>query len=206
MVLGVERSKTRRFTDAVAVPFIWLRVPPNAITLFTVVPAVATAWLLYEHEYGWALLAGALTGASDFVDGAVARARGRATAFGGFLDSLVDRYVDAIILFGIGFALDTRIAWLVVGVALVGTFGISYARARVYQDRPDVPANAWRQLLERPERLFLLALGVAGQWAADAAGYAWDVLFWTLAVYAVAANATVLVRVAKVHRLVEANR
>lgn len=206
MVLGVERGTTRRFTEAVAAPFVWLRIPPNAVTLFTIVPAVATAWLLYQHEYGWALLAGTVTAASDFVDGAVARAHDRTTAFGGFLDSLVDRYVDAIFLFGIGFALDTRMAWLVVGVGLVGTFGTSYARARAYQDRADVPPATWAQMLERPERIILLALGVAGQWAADAAGYAWDVLFWTLVVYALGVNLTVLVRAAKVHALLRENR
>ncbi len=206
MVLGVERGKTRRFTDAVAAPFIWLRIPPNAVTLFTVVPAVATAWLLYEHAYGWALLAGALTGASDFIDGAVARAHDRTTAFGGFLDSLVDRYVDAIFLFGIGFALDTRMAWLAVGLGIVGTFGISYARARAHQERADLPSDAWRQLLERPERILLLALGLAGQWVADAAGYAWDVLFWTLVVYAVAVNLTVITRAWTVRRLIRENR
>jgi phosphatidylglycerophosphate synthase len=197
MVLGTQRERTRRLTDTLARPFVWLRIPPNALTVVTLVPALAAAWLVWHHDWFLALAVGVLTACIDFLDGAVARATDRVSRFGGFLDSLIDRYVDGLFLFALGLALDRTLGWIAVAAALIGTYGISYARARALQAEPAIPAETWNQVMERPERLIMLGLGVFGQGMAEAFGYGWDVLFWTVVVYAAATNATVLQRALK---------
>ena len=68
------------------------------------------------------------------LDGAVARASGTVTRFGGFLDSTIDRYSEAVVLGGVLiYVLGTDDYWLgalLVFAAAIGSIMISYARAR----------------------------------------------------------------------------
>jgi phosphatidylglycerophosphate synthase len=176
------------------------------LTLAALPLALATGWFLWQAEWWWALAVGVFAAAVDFLDGAVARASGRATRFGGYLDSVVDRYSDAVFLFGIGLGLDRPEAWLAVAAGSVGAYGTSYARARVFEDvsASAVPSGHWRWAFERPERILLLGAGVLGQAVAEASGVSWDVLLWTVVVFAVVTNATVVVRVGRNRRLLNA--
>jgi CDP-diacylglycerol--glycerol-3-phosphate 3-phosphatidyltransferase len=92
------------------------------------------------------------------LDGAVARATGTTTKFGGFLDSTLDRYSEAVIFLGVLIYLldteDARTGSILVLIATVGSLMISYARARA-------EALGWKAsvgLVARPERVVLLAL------------------------------------------------
>lgn len=102
-----------------------------------------------------ALLLLLLSSFVDVLDGAVARAQKRTTAFGGVLDSVCDRYSDAIVIFGIIFGGWLSSSWgpLWGILALVGSLMVSYARARA-------EAAGISQLgvgiAERPERLIIL--------------------------------------------------
>src|SRR5204863_475926 len=72
-------------------------VNPNLLTLIGIIPQVAFFFLMRSHFYGWAALALALS-IFDVLDGVVARASGRVTAFGAFLDSTFDRIADFLII------------------------------------------------------------------------------------------------------------
>jgi len=61
------------------------------------------------------------------LDGAVARNRRTSTTFGATFDSISDRYVDCIILLGLGIA---GVNWIYVGAALMGSLLVSYVRAK----------------------------------------------------------------------------
>jgi len=94
----------------------------------------------------------------DMLDGRVARARGRGTAFGAFLDSTMDRYSDMLLYLGllILYARLERTGLMVlVWVAAFGSFMTSYARARAESLIPRCPVG----LLERPERVVLVIAG-----------------------------------------------
>jgi phosphatidylglycerophosphate synthase len=94
----------------------------------------------------------------DMLDGRVARARGRSTSFGAFLDSTMDRYSDMLLYLGllILYARLERTGLMVlVWVAAFGSFMTSYARARAESLIPRCPVG----LLERPERVVLLIAG-----------------------------------------------
>jgi CDP-diacylglycerol---glycerol-3-phosphate 3-phosphatidyltransferase len=95
----------------------------------------------------------------DFLDGAVARLSGRAGAFGAFLDSLLDRASEAAVLLGTVYwyasQQQPKLAVLA-AAALVGSFLVSYARARAEGLGYDCEVG-W---LQRPERIILLAAGL----------------------------------------------
>jgi CDP-diacylglycerol--glycerol-3-phosphate 3-phosphatidyltransferase len=94
----------------------------------------------------------------DMLDGRVARARGRGTKFGAFLDSTMDRYSDMLLYMGllILYARLERTGLMVlVWVAAFGSFMTSYARARAESLIPRCPVG----IMERPERVVLVIAG-----------------------------------------------
>ena len=150
---GLDRWVHRLF------PFLfWRPLNPNALTVTGSVVSLGAAVAIAQGEMP---LGGALVlvgGFFDLVDGVVARSQGRSTAFGGFLDSTLDRLVDSALLFGLGvhFArVDDPWTTAAAGVALVSAVLTSYAKARA-----ELVIDALRGgLLERGERIGLLAAG-----------------------------------------------
>ena len=132
---------------------------PNLLTVVgTLISlAAAVAFALGCFVAGGALmLAG---GFFDLVDGAVARHRGIATRFGGFLDSTLDRLVDMALLLGLAmnFALQGEPGRvLLAGCALIASVLVSYAQARA---QVSVPSFFGVGIFERGERFVLLAAG-----------------------------------------------
>jgi CDP-diacylglycerol--glycerol-3-phosphate 3-phosphatidyltransferase len=139
-----------------------LHLTPNTITVIglgiTIVAStlVALDWLLLGAAI---LTAGSLL---DAVDGALARAQGSGTAFGGFLDSTLDRAGEAILFIGVGTWLlrsqpDPTLPVLLLMVALAGSFLVSYTHARAQ----GIGLAASVGLAPRTERLVLMIAGVA---------------------------------------------
>jgi len=94
----------------------------------------------------------------DMLDGRVARARGRGTNFGAFLDSTMDRYSDMLLYLGLLVLyarLERTSLMVLVWVAAFGGFMTSYARARAESLIPRCPVG----IMERPERIVLLIAG-----------------------------------------------
>jgi phosphatidylglycerophosphate synthase len=97
-----------------------------------------------------------LSGGFDLLDGIVARTTGKVTAFGAFLDSVLDRYSDAALFLGIGVYLrDDPLNILLVGLTFIGTVLISYVRARA--EGLGLTCNIG--IMERPERIIILSIG-----------------------------------------------
>jgi CDP-diacylglycerol---glycerol-3-phosphate 3-phosphatidyltransferase len=111
---------------------------------------------------GWLGVGGAMfliVNALDFLDGAVARAAGTAGAFGAFLDSVLDRYSEAVVFVGliVWYARDgDTLAVVVSALALSGSFMVSYCRARAEGLGLDCEVG----LLQRPERIVVLGIGL----------------------------------------------
>ncbi len=132
-------------------------VSPNVLSFtgFAVTLAAATLIPFNITAGGLVILIG---GSFDLLDGVVARANGKDTKFGALLDSTLDRYADAA-LFGaiiwFFFKEDNLIGIFFTIGSLVGAFLVSYVRARA--EGLGVPCNVG--LIERPERILLLAAG-----------------------------------------------
>ena len=123
------------------------------------------------------------SGIFDALDGVIARIYGEATSFGGFFDSLLDRYADAVILFGIILGDLTETTWGI--AALMGSLLVSYSRARAEATGVKMESVG---LAERAERIVLLAL-------ASFLSYVWiDALNWGILFLAIITNLTVVQR------------
>lgn len=134
----------------------------------------------------------------DFLDGAVARVAGTAGPFGAFFDSTLDRLAEAAVLVGLVYWYGSQAEpfWATVAAAaLVGSFMVSYARARAEGLGFDCEVG-W---LQRPERIALLgaalALSPVSDWLPRAA----------LAVLVVATAITTCQRIAHVAALARAS-
>jgi archaetidylinositol phosphate synthase len=94
-----------------------------------------------------------LSGFCDALDGVIARTYQKATPFGGFLDSLLDRYADAIVYMGIILGGLCDALWGL--MALIGSLLVSYSRARAEAAGIKMESIG---LVERAERIIILAL------------------------------------------------
>jgi CDP-diacylglycerol--glycerol-3-phosphate 3-phosphatidyltransferase len=134
------------------------RVHPNALTLVGTGVSLAAAAEFAAGELQRGALLAALGGLFDLLDGVAARAQRRATRFGAFLDSSLDRLVDVALLFALAlhYAAAGAMLWAwVAGAALAGSVLTSYTKARAEFWLRDF-AGGW---LERAERIVLLIAG-----------------------------------------------
>jgi phosphatidylglycerophosphate synthase len=201
-MLGGNREWTRPFTDAVGRAFVATRLSPNALTLLQLVLTLPVAWLLWHGPLLWGGLAMGLVASLDFVDGTVARLTSRITKAGGYLDSMVDRFVDVLLLLPLLLRYDDTLMWLVGSVFLFAMTVTSFARARLFQDMRPPPASTWRRdVLERPDRYLILVPGVIAQGVLEDLGVRFDPLFWVVALLALLSMVTVLQRMRTAMRL-----
>jgi archaetidylinositol phosphate synthase len=163
---------------------------PNIVSGFGIVFALLSAVTYWKSSSNTLLLVLAvifllLSGFCDALDGVLARLYGETTVFGGFLDSLLDRYSDAAILGGIVFGGFCDMSWGF--VAVIGTLLVSYARARAEAAGVKMESVG---LAERPERIVVLVV-------ASLITLAWfkEALKWSIILLAFLTNLTVLQRV-----------
>jgi phosphatidylglycerophosphate synthase len=132
-----------------------LHVSPDLLTLAGIVLGGLSGLAFARDRL---LLAGALlifSGISDMLDGALARACGEGTRFGSFIDSVADRFTEALIFTGIAWHLRGKPELLLVLAALAGSFLVSYTKARAEA----LGIGCEVGLMERPERIIVLVAG-----------------------------------------------
>jgi CDP-diacylglycerol--glycerol-3-phosphate 3-phosphatidyltransferase len=173
------------------------RVTPNALTVSGVLLCVAASVLvLFENRsdllFYWLAAVVFVTGSVlDILDGALARAGGKTTPFGAFLDSTTDRVSEGFMLTAIAyvFARHGRDVFVAVTMAAVaGSFLVSYTRARAEALglRGDVGIGS------RAERVVVITAGLVLA--------PWGVLPWAIVLLAATAWMTVVQRVLHVRR------
>jgi len=146
----------------------WLalaRINPNALTLIglgvNTVAAFLFGYATADNQRRMFLYAGLViigSGFFDLVDGRVARASNQVTRFGAFFDSVVDRYSDVSLFFGllVYYARGNRFFYVVLtALVMTGAVMVSYARARA----ESLIGSCRVGFMERPERLVLLIIG-----------------------------------------------
>lgn len=173
------------------------RVTPNALTASGVtLCAIASILVLFEGRneilFYWLAAAVFVTGSLlDILDGALARAGGKTTPFGAFLDSTTDRMGEGFMLTAIAYILATQDHPVFVAVAMAavaGSFLVSYTRAKAENLglRGDVGIGS------RAERVVVITAGLVLA--------PWGVLPWALVLLACTAWITVGQRVLHVRK------
>ena len=142
------------------------RISPNVLTFVGLVINVVAALLFGFASsdnnqprlffYAGLVIIGA--GIFDMVDGRVARATNQVTDFGGFFDSVIDRYSDVALFFGllVYYARANRFFYVVlVALVMVSSVMVSYTRARAECMIEKCKVG----FMERPERIVLVIIG-----------------------------------------------
>ncbi len=183
----LPHSVPRRLSDPVVAVIARTGATPNHLTVLGFLGNLGAGALAAGGEF---LLAGVVmlvASAVDLLDGALARATGRASPFGAVLDSTLDRLSEAAVLAGLAFhfAQDGQQEEIALCfAALVGSILVSYVRARAEANGLHLREG----LFTRAERVLLLSGGLIIE------GLVADQVRVTLWILAVMANATALQR------------
>jgi len=137
-----------------------LGLSANQWTLIALIFTVITAYFLISSKFGFAFIFFIIAAFLDSVDGAVARFRKEASKLGAYYDTISDRYMEGIIALALllvalpSFYLPSYF-WI--ALYLFGSMTITYAKAAA---KEKLGKEIRGGLLERPERLILLAIGI----------------------------------------------
>ena len=134
------------------------RIHPNVLTFLGLVINMIAAYLLALGQFRWGGIVIIGAGLFDMVDGRVARETNRVTRFGGFFDSVLDRYSDLALLVGLLVWYGSINRWgyvVLTAIVMTASVMVSYVRARAENTIPTCKVG----FMERPERVVLLIIG-----------------------------------------------
>lgn len=171
------------------------RLTPDALSLSGLGLCIAGSVIVYfEYRAWWLFIVGGVVfvvgSVLDILDGALARAGGKGTAFGAFLDSTIDRVGEAFMLTAIAltFMRDGR-EWAVAltVVAVIGSFLVSYTRAKaeILGLKGDVGIGS------RAERVAIIAIGLG---LGSVGGLQWAIALLALIAWATTVQRILFVR------------
>jgi CDP-diacylglycerol--glycerol-3-phosphate 3-phosphatidyltransferase len=153
------RRVFRVVLESIAGFFFRLGIGANALTIFGALLNIGVGVVAAMGHLRWAGLLLGFASAFDALDGTLARRIGKATKFGAFLDSVLDRVSEAAVLLGIAVWYMSQpglTAEILAYVALAGSFLVSYTRARA----EGLNVTCKVGLLTRVERCALLIIAL----------------------------------------------
>jgi len=178
-----------------------VNVNPNHLSLASLVFAFLAA-ALYALNWDWGLLMAAVTilisGLLDALDGKVARISSKASKRGDFVDHVIDRYSDAIIIGAIGLSV-----WCPAPFALFALIGVMLTSYMGTQAQALGLGREYKGILGRADRLALLIVVSLVQFAFVVADFSWldindifgySLIAWMLLAFGIAGNITALQR------------
>lgn len=153
------RKTFKGILDAIAGFFLKLGLTPNMVTLSGLVLSGGVAALICTGHITWAGLLMVIAAPMDALDGSMARLKGNVTTFGAFLDSVVDRFSELIILGALLFYFlqaNNLLTSMLVFIAAGGSVMVSYTKARA----ESLGFSAKVGVMTRVERMIVLAAGL----------------------------------------------
>jgi CDP-diacylglycerol--glycerol-3-phosphate 3-phosphatidyltransferase len=143
---------------AIIAACVALRIHPNILTFVGVLINVAAAWALGQAHFVTAGFIMIVANIFDFIDGKVARELNAETKFGGFWDSVIDRFSDIALFLGLIYLYSTRGRTdyvMITSITMMFAIMTSYTRARA----ESLIAKCKVGFMERPERIVLFMIG-----------------------------------------------
>jgi archaetidylinositol phosphate synthase len=207
MNITALRPRFVRYLEPVAEVFVRLKITPNQISLLALLAGIICAVLFFQREFFWGSLALLVSAIFDLIDGSVARKTNAHTDFGAVFDWIVDKYVDAIALMGIGlagipvisqyFAVPPVADFGIVAFAITGSLMNTFIKPVVYAEigyREKVEGKIDDPLegvgfFGRPETFLVLILG-------GVTGYIWA----SVIIIAVCTNLSAIQRIIYLYR------
>lgn len=157
--LTMPRALPRQITHPVVAVLAKLGVTPNMLTIGQLIGGIGAAYVIAMGELFWGGIALLAAAALDAFDGTLARTTGRATKFGGVLDSTIDRLFEGAVLGGLlYYYLDNgdKLESMLVYTTIVGSICVSYVRARAEVEG----ISMYDGIFSRVTRIIVLAAGL----------------------------------------------
>ncbi|MDI3502425.1 MAG: archaetidylinositol phosphate synthase [Archaeoglobi archaeon] len=152
-MLSSVKSRTTKLLRPLARFLKDFGIQPNHLTVLGLLFSLVSACFIINQRMILGAIFLLISGFMDMMDGALARTENLESDFGGFFDSVMDRYVEIIIFISLGLS---GVSWFSVAAAMSGALMVSYTRARAERiiERCDVG------VAERGERLLILIAGL----------------------------------------------
>ena len=156
MLGGKLRKNLEKRLEGISLVIAKTGINPNVFSSIALVWAVLAAYFIANIDMVSGLIFVVLAAIWDALDGGLARVTHKVTKFGNYLDAMIDRYVEIMILLGFAFSGFFIESFLVVSGSLL----VSYAKARTAIVVP-IGNHDWPAIGERFERLLLLVIALA---------------------------------------------
>ena len=153
----------RPLANALAWPFIRLRIDPNTISFFGLVLGVIGAYFVVQQQWLYALVFFILAPAMDLIDGNVARALKKGSNWGNYFETMIDKFVDFAMIGSFAFVPGLQIpAVLALGFSMISSYAKPRVALIIITDNRDWPAIG-----EHADKLVIVLLALL----AASAGY-----------------------------------
>ena len=149
----------RKLLDAIARVLNKLHIKPNMVTATGLIGHIAASILIGFGELTWGGIVALIMGPLDALDGALARMRNESQVYGGFVDSVTDRYDELILLGGLIIYFSQNkdpLGSILVYFAAMGSVLVSYIRAKAEALGFDAKVG----IMTRVERYLVLVPGL----------------------------------------------
>jgi len=190
-MLSENRKNFEEISEKIGKFFSKTGISPNTFTLISLFFAFSSFFFLVKKNLILAPLFFVIAAILDLIDGAVAKFKNKTTKTGAYLDTICDRYVEGIIIFGFLFLNLPKIIFIPeiwIFLCFFGALMTTYSKA-VAKEKEIVTEELKKGLLERPERIILILLAmILGNFS----------LLWTvyiLIIFATLSNFTALQRI-----------
>lgn len=200
-MLTPYKALFRQAVETAARPFVWLGLSPNGITLLGLLLGLLTClffvWTRNAVVFGFLMIA---WGLFDALDGAVARLTNRVSKFGSYLDAMCDRMSECAAVLAAAYVSGY---WILSFLLAVGVLLVSYAKARAAMEVA-VSNLEWPDFMERTERSIIFTIGIILWGFFPGSFFGRDLFFWMLTGLNLAVYGTIVQRVLRAKRFIEA--
>jgi archaetidylinositol phosphate synthase len=199
MLATRHKEAFSHFLDPIIGLCVRLGVHPTAITLAGMgLSAAVCIWLMVSRAILPFIAAIVAVGLLDVVDGPVARASGRVSKFGAYMDAVADRVVEFMVVLAVAWVTGY---WALSFIALAGAMLVSYSKARAGME-VQVSNREWPDLMERGERTMLYLGGLLAGQLIPWQPWGRDLFWWALVALSVFTGMTVVQRVLRARRII----
>ncbi|MCX8190485.1 MAG: CDP-alcohol phosphatidyltransferase family protein [Candidatus Diapherotrites archaeon] len=138
-MLSQLRKKTKPLTYLLAKPFAVLNLHPNFVSFLAIPLIIIAAYFIYSKNYLIAAAFVLLATLMDFIDGAVAELTKKKSYFGNYFETMIDKYVDVILIASFSFHYPVLSA-IAVGLSMISSYAKPRAALVIIADNRDWPA------------------------------------------------------------------
>ena len=158
-MLYFKRRYFNKMSKKIGIIFSKLSLSPNQWTLSSLILVIISFYFLVNQNFLIGGIVFVFTISIDMIDGAVARVTNRVTIFGGYLDTIIDRLIEFIIILGLflnrypDFIVPMNV-WLL--FLLFGSLMVTYTKAAAFEKGVIKKELKGGGILEHPDRIILI--------------------------------------------------